>query len=62
VASAFLGSVEASIVPRHDDAGRDSSSVPGGCIGSYSSVASVPESWSIIFEPPGWDGRKEVTS
>ena len=39
-----------------------SSRVPGGCMGSYSSVASVPASWRIILEPPGWWGIKSVTS
>lgn len=62
VASAFLGNVATSIVPRHAEAGRDSSRVPGGCTGSYSSVASVPESLSMIFEPPGCSDRNEVTS
>ena len=41
---------------------RFSSSVPGGWIGSYSSVASRPASLRMMLEPPGWLGRKSVTS
>jgi len=56
------GSVLGSTIPRHCSGLRDSSRVPGGCIGSYSSVASVPASCRMILEPPGCEGMKEVTS
>ena len=56
------GRVEASMGPSRHDSGRFSSSVPGGCIGSYSSVASLPASLSMMEEPPGCSGRKDVTS
>lgn len=41
---------------------RFSSIVPGGWIGSYSSVASLPASLRMIFAPPGCSERKSVTS
>lgn len=37
-----------------------SSSVPGGWMGSYSEVASVPASFRMIFEPPGCSSRKSA--
>ena len=55
------GSVDLSISPRSAEEWRESSSVPGGWTGSYSEVASWPASWRMIFEPPGWEGRKDVT-
>lgn len=54
--------VSGSSWPRRQEGERLSSSVPGGWMGSYSSVASLPASWRIILDPPGWEGRKEVTS
>jgi hypothetical protein len=62
VASASCGRVEVSILPSFLEGSRFSSSVPGGWIGSYSSVASLPASLRMIFEPPGWEERKSVTS
>lgn len=55
-------SVSGLTVPSFALGGRFSSNVPGGCTGSYSSVASLPASCKIIFEPPGCEGRKSVTS
>ena len=56
------GRVVGSMGPRFASGGRFSSSVPGGCTGSYSSVASFPASFNTILLPPGCDGRKDVTS
>lgn len=41
-ARSTCGIVEGSTEPRSADSGSWSSSVPGGCTGSYSSVASCP--------------------
>lgn len=59
--AAFLGRVSGLTVPRKASGLRFSSRVPGGWIGSYSSVASLPASLRMILEPPGWSGRKSVT-
>lgn len=56
-----LGRVSGSMVPSLAEGLRFSSNVPGGWMGSYSSVASLPESWRMILEPPGWEGRNSVT-
>ena len=48
--------------PRLHDGERLFSSVPGGCMGSYSEVASCPASLRMMLEPPGWEGRNSVTS
>ena len=55
------GSVALSIAPRLAEEEREDSSVPGGWTGSYSEVASLPASLRIILEPPGCEGRKDVT-
>lgn len=39
--------------PRHLSFGRLSSSVPGGCIGSYAAVASCPPYFRMTLAPPG---------
>jgi len=53
-----LGMVEGSIAPRICGLERVSSRSPGGWIGSYSSVASLPASWRITLAPPGWESIK----
>lgn len=46
--------------PRICAGARVSSRVPGGWIGSYSEVASVPASFKMIFAPPGCESRKSA--
>lgn len=56
-----LGRVSGSTVPRKASGLRLSSKVPGGWMGSYSSVASVPASLRMTLTPPGWLDMKSVT-
>lgn len=56
-----LGRVSGSTVPKRAAGLRLSSNVPGGWMGSYSSVASVPASLRMTLTPPGWLDMKSVT-
>lgn len=58
----IVAMVDGSTGPRICDFSKDSSRVPGGCMGSYSSVASCPARDRMAFVPPGWEERKSVTS